>query len=277
MLHRFSLTLTIACATVGVCLSPGRGAASVTRRSLGPTLIDAHSPLPRTSALTRLLVSDMSDPSERLPQGVPPWWDWAGHPRTRPIAPMRGFRAFTPWGQLYPCAGTNPTGETVDLRDLQTWVLFRHSRDWRRIQFSSDMAGAAFAEDYVGPTVPAHYAPSAAGTSVRPVSGHNLHFWPSSGRVSLRASDVGSVTVAMEARLSPNSLPATGSCLVLSVGGDMWRSLTAPPGGSSSGDVGIGRFKRVEKRWRLFTMTTASPTLLNQLPLPQIAATSAEF
>jgi hypothetical protein len=234
----------------------------------------------RTSvaAQTRLLVSDMSDRSERLPAGVPGWYDWAAHPRTHSLAPLRHFRAFTAWGQLYQCADAPRTpGATVELRDLQAWVLFRGATAWRRIQFSSDLGGAAFAEDYAGPTVAGRYSPSATGTSAQLVSGHNFHFWPDAGRVSLNASDVAAVTVALEARLQSTPARSAAPCLVLSVGGDMWRSFTAAAGGDSSGDVGIGRFKQVVNRWRLFTMTTASSAVLHRTPLPPIAPSGDDF
>lgn len=232
-----------------------------------------------TDALSQLLISDMTQPSQDLPQGVPTSYDWATHPRVRPLTPMLSYQAFTAWSQLYQCAGTTPSkNETVDLSDLQSWVLLRGAAHWRRIQFTSDMQGAAYAEDFVGPTVAAHYVAGPDGTRVEPVVGHNFHFWPSAGRVSLRATDVLGLIVAVRARLG-SSVPrgATSPCLVLSVGGDMWKSPTAQPGGSSSGDVGIGRFKRVDRQWRLFTMTTASPRLMRRFPLPLIAPLREDF
>jgi hypothetical protein len=213
-----------------------------------------------------------------MPQGVPPWYDWAGHPRVRPVKSPRSYRAFTAWGQLYQCAGTSATrGEGVQLRDMQAWALPRGATRWQRIQSSSMLQGAAFAEDYDGPTVPAHYVAKSSGTSVTPVSGHNFHFWPGSGRVSLRPARVAAVVVAVQARLRSRRSPAVAPCLVLSVGGDLWRSRTVEPGADNSTDIGIGRFKRVEHHWRLFTMTTASIALLQRAPLPGIAPAADDF
>jgi hypothetical protein len=194
------------------------------------------------------------------------------------VASPRTFQAFTAWGQLYQCAGTPASSrETVQLRDLQTWVLPRASKTWRRIQSSSAIQGAAFAEDYAGPTVPARYVASPTGTAVRPVSHHNFHFWPSSGRVSLRPTQVAAVVVAVQARLQRQPPASAAPCLVLSVGGDLWRTLRVEPGGSASADIGIGRFKRVQRQWRLFTMTTASTALLARSPLPGIAPAGDDF
>ena len=220
-------------------------------------------PLAQTAAdgaMNRLLASDMSQPSERLPQGVPTWYDWAGHPRVHPVAAPGSFRAFTAWGQLYQCAGTSPSPqELVQLRNLQSWVLPRRSSRWRRIQFSSAMQGAAFAEDYDGPTVPAHYVVKASGTP--------SDRWRVTTSISGPAP---AARVCVPCRSPRSWLPwrpvcrrdpgPPAPCLVLSVGGDLWRSLRAGPGTGNTADIGIGRFKRVERRWRLFTMTTASTT-----------------
>ena len=272
------LVLTVSCAAM--FLVPGDAVAN-TGGGVAPAIRPAPQTRPsRTSTTeqTRLLLSDMSAPSERLPQGVPTSFDWARYPRARPIDRTGGFRAFTAWGQLYQCAGTPATpNASVYLRDLQAWVLFRNSPTWRRIQSSSDIAGASFADDYAGPTLPGRYSPSSFGTSAQLISGHNFHFWPSSGRVSLDASDVVAVTVALQARLDGKPARVATPCLLLSVGGDMWQSLTATPGGSSSADVGIGRFKLVKSRWRLFTMTTAPAGLLHQDPLPPVAPAADDF
>ena len=189
------------------------------------------------------------------------------------------FHAFTAWGQLYQCAGTPPApGEAVELRDLQTWVLFRGSDHWQRIQFSSDVQGAAFAEDYQGPNVRADYDRTLTGTTVRPVARHNFHFWPGTGRVGLQGWRIDGIIVTVEARLRPATRPGTHSpCMVLDVGGDMWRSRDAPPVTGASGDVGIGRFKLVQRRWRLFSMTSGPAGLLLKVPLGPIAPAAYAF
>ena len=158
-------------------------------------------------------------------------------------------------------------------------MLLRGSASWRRIQFSSDLQGAAFAEDYAGPAVaPLYLARGSGDTLVEPRPGYNFHFWPRPGRVSLRASEVVAIVVALRARLAPSRPPAQRqACFVLSVGGDLWRSLGAQPDPLNAGDVGIGRFKRVELHWRLYTMSTAKPSLLKRLPLPLLAAPDEDY
>lgn len=273
---RFHLALSLALAAATVCLVPGDAVAHPGGTGSAANVNGAqHGAQVSSDTQTRLLVSDMSRPSEALPAGVPRWWDWVGQPRTRPFGPLRRLRAFTAWGQLYQCAGMSPTPHaTVELRDLQAWVLPRHSRRWQRVQVSSDLGGAAFAEDYAGRTVPGRYTASSNDTTAQLVRGHNFHFWPDAGRVPLNGANVRAITVAIEARFEAAT---TKGCLVLSVGGDMWSSLTAQAGGDSSGDVGIGRFKRVERRWRLYTMTTATAGLLNRIPVPPLAPAGTEF
>jgi hypothetical protein len=227
--------------------------------------------------LTRLLQSDMSQPSQALPQGVPTWYDWATHPRPNPVHDPGSYRAFTPWGQLYQCAGTRvQPGETTQLRDLQTWVLLRGSDRWTRVQETSAMSGGAFAEDYAGPTIAADYSSGDTATVVHPVRGHNFHFWPEQGRIPLRPSRVRAVTVAVQARLAALRAPAGHEpCLTLSVGGDLWGSFDSTQ--SANQDIGIGRFKRVEPRWRLFTMSTASDAILDRDPPPAIGPSRFAF
>lgn len=260
-----------------MCIVPGDAVAHADHRRQATKGVRTQRDraLTNRATQTRLLLSDMSEPSERLPQGVPAAYGWGSRPRLHDVAPFGNFRAFTAWGQLYQCAGVRPTvGTTVDLRALQTWVLPHNSTRWRRIQFSSDLNGTSFPDDYAGPTVAGRYWASSGGTSAQLVSGHNFHFWPGTGRASLDASHVAAVTVAVEARLGNVPTNAPTPCLVLSVGGDMWTSLTAP---ASNEDVGIGRFKRVQRHWRLFTMTTASADVLRQIPLPALSPAADDF
>lgn len=233
--------------------------------------------------LRHLLTSDMTAPSEDAPQGVPSTYDWSMHPRVGRLTSLARFDAFTAWGQLYACANATIDPRTrIQLAHLQTWVLLRNAHTWKRVQATSDIQGAAFPENYVGAPVAATSLDSTAvGTSVQMRPGYNFHFWPAAGRTALRATDVAAVVIAVVARLAPDgSDQSPHPCLVLSVGGDMWTSTSAaavPDEFHDTGDVGIGRFKRVRRRWRLFTMTTASRALLQRYPVPlQVKADQAQ-
>jgi hypothetical protein len=246
-----ALTLSLVLSAFGAAPAPGGG----------------QPPRPRPGAVASMLRSDMTTPHEARPHGVPSSYDWAQGPRPRSAAPPAGFTAFTAWGQLYRCAGTafDPDA-TVELRDLETWELA--SGRWTRVQHASVLGGAAFAEDYVGPTAAARVvARGPKGTRVRMRVGRNFHFWPAAGRVRFDARKVSDVAVVVRARRVDRR--AGRGCLVLSVGADYWRSLTAPAAGSGNAvDAGIGRFKRVGASWRAFSMTTASAATLARHPLP---------
>jgi hypothetical protein len=224
-------------------------------------------PHPRPKVVSNLLRSDMTAPHEAPPHGVPSSYDWARGPRPRRAAPPADFTAFTAWGQLYRCAGARfDPAETVELRDLETWLLV--GGHWKRAQRSSALGGAAFAEDYVGPPAAARLvARGPKGSRVRMRVGRNFHFWPAAGRVRFDARRVTDVAVVVRARRVDGGSKA--GCLTLSVGADYWRSLTAPAAGSGNAvDAGIGRFKRVDGNWRAFSMTTASADALARHPVP---------
>jgi hypothetical protein len=227
--------------------------------ALGPH--DADSDL-----VTKMLRADMTTPHEARPHGVPPSYDWAAGPRARPVAPPAGFTALTAWGQVYRCAGSAfDADDTIQVRDLQTWLLV--GQRWRRVQRADALGGSAFAEDYRRPPVAARVvARGAGGTAVHMVDGYNFHFWPGKGRVTFDPGALRDIAVVARARRIPHGSDA--GCFVLSIGADYWRSLGAPGGTSNVSDAGIGRFKRVGRSWRAFSMTTASAATLSNHPLP---------
>jgi len=239
----------------------------------GPLTPTAHESSAGSAARasSRLLTQDMSRPSETLPHGVPTSIDWAVHPRVGHRASAQGFTAFTPWGQLYGCVTPSAaTPPPVELRDLQTWTL--SGGHWKLRQRSSALRGGAYRETYAGNVAgpPDVLRSDTRATVVQLTKGFNYHFWPGGSRLPVAAQEADAVAVAVRARFSPSARVGASSCAVLSVGGDYWRSPTAPFAGPGKNnvDAGIGRFKRIDRRWRLFTMTTASAGTLRRHPLP---------
>lgn len=229
----------------------------------------------RNQLLDRLLSADMHHPNEALPQGVPLDFNWARRPRVNMGNNPGGFRALLGWGQLYPCASDRsvPT-TTVELRDLDTWVLSRSSGRWTLAQASSQVTGAAYREDYLNnESVPADIqSTKAGGTVVTMLPKRNFHFWEATGRTEIDPTDIMGIAVTLHARLT-DSAPANSAnhdCLALSVGADYWLSRKAnwTSHGRTVKDVGIGRFKIVKPAWRLYTMTSASTTTLSDHQLP---------
>lgn len=228
----------------------------------------------RSNPLTALLWSDMHRAHEVAPQGVPPAFNWARRPRLNMGNNPRGFRALLGWGQLYPCAGDSAgLHGPVELQSLDTWVLSRSTGRWSRFEASRQVVGAAYREDYLSnESVPADVSiGSAGGTLATLLPKRNFHFWEASGRTEISPADIMGVAVTLRARLAGQQpVAGTRECMVLSVGADYWLSKTSPwePHGETVRDVGIGRFKRVEPWWRLYTMTSASASVLRSHPLP---------
>ena len=127
---RLPIKLLLVCSCVAMFLVPGDAVANA-----GGGAAPGSRPPPQTHLAARAPPTDASvavghvGSVEGLPEGVPTSFDWARHPRARPIDRTGGFRAFTAWGQLYQCAGTPATPDaSVYLRDLQAWVLFETRR-----------------------------------------------------------------------------------------------------------------------------------------------------
>lgn len=211
-----------------------------------------------------LLRADMTLPNELRPHGVPASSGWAARPRLNRGANATGFKALTSWGQVYECASGNPQPEVqTELQGIQTFVLSKRTRKWRRLNQLDQIDGAAYHEDYAGDvhTKTATSQTPSGGIAVSVGRGRNFHFWPKAGRATIDPSDVGAVVALVRARLvaATVSEKKRTPCIILSVGADYWRTLTARWGGTdvNNSEVGIGRFKRVDTNWRVFTMATS--------------------
>jgi hypothetical protein len=229
-------------------------------------------PTDSSVGLTQLLHDDMRLRSEKRPHGTHA--DWASHPRVRAGTNPRAYTAFTTWGQLYECASGNPQpAARVEIRDIEGWIQSKSTGAWVRVQRSVGTGGGAYREDYANndshnadaKTLPGGATSAAAG------GGYNYHFWPTDGRVSINPADIGAVVTTVRARLAPGTFSTTGRapCYVISMGADYWRGLESQWNRfSTNKDVGIGRFKRVDGKWRLFTMST--PVSGGPLPTPTV-------
>jgi len=225
--------------------------------------------------LIETISSDMDLNHEGKPQGVPNSLDWANHPRIGMGNDPGNFRALTAWGQLYEDSAGNPAQNTrVQIRDIMTYVLSKSDGQWHQLQNSQLVEGAAFREDYAGNTnISPDVRKEPDGTlSVKAGGGYNYHFWPS-GRASINPNDIGGVITTVQARLITEdpSKPDDRSTAryLLSMGGDYWSTLDAQwDNYKTNGDIGIGRFKYVEKDWQSFNMSTLSVGALRQNPPP---------
>jgi hypothetical protein len=113
--------------------------------------------------------------------------------------------------------------------------------------------GGHFPESFQGANGPTPIRRSEpdGGISSTMVSGYNLHFWTTAGRVpiQLAASDIDGVNSTYQARLildnpsGPNNLATTK--LLANAGADWWS-----PDGSQNPSPGMGRFTYLTTNWQ---------------------------
>ena len=223
------------------------------------------------------IIADMAEPHEGRPSGVPDSYGWAVEPRVQMGNDPGDFRAFITWGQVYRDAEGNPAENArVEMRGMKAYYFSLAGQEWRLLQETERIEGAAYAEDFVDDVnVPAdvRYGDDGEVAVKLEPEGYNFHFWPASGRVSIDPDDVGGVFTTIQARLvlddpaGPDDRDAAR--LLLSMGADYWLSLDAAwDQWTTNGDVGIGRFKYVTEDWRAFNMTSAPAELLRENPPP---------
>ncbi len=143
---------------------------------------------PGTINSAQAIADDMRLAHEGHPHGVPASFDWARGPRIGMGNDPRGFRALIAWGQLYEDAEGNPAANTrVQIRDMRAYVLSVRDGQWHLAQRAQRVEGAAYREDFAGDANrPADVRVGEDGSiSVTAGDGHNFHFWPSTGRVSM--------------------------------------------------------------------------------------------
>ncbi len=237
--------------------------------------VDARSKKPINSIKT--IIYDMTPPHEDIPHGVPTSFDWASGPRINMGNNPNDFKALIAWGHLYEAAEGNPANNTrVQIKNIQAYMLSKQDGKWHLLQSSKKVDGAAHPEDYAeNVSKPADIRYEQDGSvSVKAGQGYNYHFWPASGRISIDPNDVAGIYTTVQARLitdNPQQADDRSKArYLLGMGGDYWQSLNADWDNSwtTVGDIGIGKFKYVTKRWQAFNMTTLLPTEIRRNPPP---------
>lgn len=222
------------------------------------------------------IIADMQLPHDARPHGVPSSYDWAHGPRVGyGNQPPADWGAIIPWGQVYECAEGHTAANTrVQIRDARLYIRSRRGGDWRQLQHSASVQGAAYREDFQGDVSrPADERPEPdGGLSVTVGGGYNYHFFTT--RESIDPADIGGVFTTIEARLivgdAKQSDDRDRACYLLSMGADYWRSLDAQWNASFSnnGDVAVGRFKRITNEWQSFNMISLSKAEIQTNPPP---------
>jgi Ca2+-binding RTX toxin-like protein len=263
------INFNLKCKIIGIFIVPGGiMATSVYLGAAGP--VKAITP-------GDTLTGDMTLAGEAKPHGVPDSYGWNTEPRVYLGNNPGRFQAITAWGQLYQAQEGNPATNTrVQLQNIRTYVLRKSTGQWQEVQATLDVQGAAYTEDFVGDvhTNPDVIRLSDGSISVTAGGGHNFHFWPSTGRVSIDPNDIAGVVTSVQARLVVADLAKTddrsSARYVMNVGGDYWSSTTASWNGLdvNNSEIGQGRFKYVTSEWQTFTMNTLTNDLLLNNPPP---------
>ncbi len=225
---------------------------------------------------TQTIIDDMQSSHEGVPHGVPKNYNWASGPRVGMGNNPQKFRAMTAWGQVYEAAKGNSASNTrIQIRDIKAYVLSKRDSKWYLLQSSRGIDGNAYREDFAGDiNKPADVVYQQDGSiSVKLSKGYNYHFWCSCDRVLIDPNNISGIFTTVQARLVVDNPQKpddrTQARYLLSMGGDYWLNLTAKwDNGKTNADIGIGKFKYVNKQWQAFNMTTLSPAAILQNPPP---------
>ena len=222
------------------------------------------------------IISDMTEPHEGRPHGVPLSIDWASAPRYGAEAPPDSWDAAITWGQLYEWIDGNPSTNTrVQIRDLEMYYLSKSDLKWHLLQSAKLVDGAAYVEDFQGDVNrPADKRMEEDGSiSVTAGEGYNFHFWPEEGRINFPRGDVKGIYTSLRARLildDPEAADDRSTArYLMGVGGDWWESMNAVwDNWTTNWDMGIGRFRFVTEQWKSFNMISLPPDSVRKYPPP---------
>jgi len=222
-----------------------------------------------------VIISDMANPHEGHPHGVPTSWDWYSQPVVSHALPTSGYAAYTCHGQFYEdLQETLATNTRVHIRNLRTYYLSRSLGIWLPLQEGQPIDGKWFLETHSDGGIVADTRVEASGgisatTGYGPSEGRCYHFWPRD-RAVIDPQDIDGIYVTLEARLIIDNpeLPDDRHLAryILNVGADYWTTETE--GTNSNEAIGLGRFKYVATYWRHFNFCTVSAGILSSNPPP---------
>jgi hypothetical protein len=219
-----------------------------------PTLIGTFSEAEQNELLSTMVLK-----GEGIPYKVENGINWREGGRIGAGGNIRGFEAFTPWGQIFLSEpGGKASPPSVAIRNLKVYFLSRKDQRWREILNTDSVIGRYFDPNFVNNvSFEATLKQEADYTVVKLHAFRPFHFWPRSGRISILHYDFSAVTVSFETRII--KYPPKSDEYISSAGADYWQSLSSLwDNNQTNRDVGIGRFTRIENFWRTSFMTTAS-------------------
>lgn len=252
---------------------------SACHESLEPVIVPVRPPIMDDTLIENTIaeiIGDMQLPHEAKPSGVPDHFDWSSGPRLGyGNHPPEGWLAMITWGQVYkdeyPLSAFNTR---VQLKNLQAWYLSASSNEWIEWSQTSEISGAYYLEDFAEDyNEPASIRKENEGISIQLKEGFNFHFWPTSGRVNIDPEDIKGVWISVQSRLILDRVndvdDRKDANFLLSVGGDYWENRSAKwDYWTTNGDIGIGRFRYIDTKWRTYNMHTMQADSIRQNPPP---------
>jgi hypothetical protein len=221
------------------------------------------------------IVEDMSLAHEGRANGIPSHYDWSEYPRMGwGNTPDTTWSAMIPWGQIYRDQSPLLAEHTrIQIKNIKAYYLSRSSNEWIKWVETSQVEGAYYREDFVGDvSVPTAIRVEEEGISIQLIKGYNFHFWSGEGRVIMNPTDIEGVWIAIDARLIAAPNATDDRChanFLMSVGGDYWKSLSAPwDQWTTNGDIAISRFRYITNSWQTFNMHSLSRQQLRENPPP---------
>jgi hypothetical protein len=209
----------------------------------------------------------MTKAHESTVHGINPAWSWGSAPRQGVGVNFPSSFTdpnFVPWG----IAATSTNGSAARNARVQIRKMIldvKRNGKWSRIVYNTDsskLMGALYTNYETNATAPANLRTHGAdGISVKlPDNGGSFHFMTTNRfPVAYGAQEIVS---RLEARLIVDDTARPddrGSArLLVTSGGDIWRSASAQwdPSSQSNVDFAIGRFKYVTSNWAPFTSHT---------------------
>ncbi len=236
-----------------------------------------------SSSLQRL-IDDMRLPNEGQPHGVDadqPGMEWAYGPRLAyGNEPPLDWTNMRTWGQVYEEAQGSPAENVrFQIRNMQAWYLSKASGQWVQWEYSSNIEGANYVEDFSEDQSRVAdirgESDQGGGISATLVPGYNFHFWIGEDRPYMDPADVAGVWVSIESRLIEDDpdrpYDLDQARLIFGAGADYWKSADAQFSGwenPSNGDIGIGRLRFLSDQWQAFNMHTLTEEQLAENPPP---------
>jgi len=239
---------------------------------------DAAAPEPPAGpAWVAKIVSDMTDPNEGHPHGVPTSYSFYSGPELDAPLPGPGNTAATAWGVIYEAAGgSTATNTRVEVRNIRLYLWSRSRGRWVLYQASTSPTGEDYAEPrgsegFTNDSSPADLRTEpGGGVSVKMQEGSWFHFWPADGRTVIDPADIGGAYTTFQARLvkdDPKGPNDTASAHYLaSAGADWWANLSAP--WPDNTQAFFARFTYITTSWSTWTGTTWSAAQLQANPPP---------